>query len=108
MHAHEAQSLSSDNLYRLSTGFWDSFIYPCNVVQLLSVNSTLFSEDIVGRGGDSRTFHGCELNTEYDFGSFATLGNSSSIVSVLGLPVSHEAMRYATNGDIVSVETVAE
>ena len=87
-HAYETQSLSSSNLYRLTTGFWDNFIYPNNVVQLLSVNSTLFSEDVVGRVDDSRTFHGRELNTEYVFGSFATLGSTSSIVSVLGIPIS--------------------
>ncbi|KAK5042891.1 hypothetical protein LTR84_012410 [Exophiala bonariae] len=102
-HAYETQSLSFDNLYRLTTRFWDNFIYPNNRVQLLSVNSTLFSEDVVGRVDDSRTCHGRELNTEYVFGSFATLGSTSSIVSVLGIPISHEPMRFATNGNIVSV-----
>lgn len=102
-HAHAAPPLSFNNLYRLTTGFWDNFIYPNNLKQLLSVNSTLFSEDVVGRVDDSRTFYGRELNTEYVFGSFATLGNTSSIVSVLGVPISHETTRFATNGNIVSV-----
>jgi len=101
--SHAALPLSFDNLYRLTTRFWDNFIYPNNVDQLLSVNSTLFSEDVVGRVDDSRTFRGRELNTEYVFGSFATLGSNSSLMSVLGVPISHETIRFATNGDIVSV-----
>ncbi|KAJ9601902.1 hypothetical protein H2200_013617 [Cladophialophora chaetospira] len=72
--------------------------------EMHSVNSTLFAENIVGRVDDSRTFYGRELNTEYVFGSFSALGeNSSSIISVLGVPVNHSTTQFATSGNNVSV-----
>jgi hypothetical protein len=102
-HMYVSSDLSFKTLYGLNREFWDRFIYPHNVKEALSVNSTLFSEDVIGRVDDSRTFYGRELNTEYVFGSFAALGSNTSIVSVLGLPIRHENLRFATNKNIVSV-----
>jgi hypothetical protein len=100
---YASSDLSFKTLYSLNREFWDRFIYPNNVKEALSVNSTLFSEDVIGRVDDSRTFYGRELNTEYVFGSFATLGSNTSIVSVLGLPIHHENLRFATNKNVASV-----
>lgn len=96
-------TFSFDTLDRLNQNFWNRFIYPHNVDEALSLNSTLFSEDVIGRVDDSRTFYGRELNTEYVFGSFATLGTNGSIMSILGVPIDHENIRIATHQNMMSV-----
>ena len=52
-------------LYKMTTDFWDAFMYPENCLQAKSINSTLLAEDVQGRIDITRTFVGRELNTEY-------------------------------------------
>jgi hypothetical protein len=92
-----------DQLYTLTERFWDNFIFPANVNQSKSINSTLFAENVIGRVDATRTFLGRELNTEYIFGSFSNLGLNPSILNLLGVPLSHEPIHFTANQNIVSV-----
>lgn len=70
-HMHDASSLAKTDpkvkqtpsftnkeLYNMTKNFFDQFIYPANVKQTASINSTLFSEDVLGRVDVTRTFVG--------------------------------------------------
>lgn len=93
-----------EELYKLLTDFWDSFLYPADVAQAKVVNSTIFSEDVQGRMDATRTFTGRELNTEYLFGLFANLATSSG-VSLLGVPISYEILKFSANEYVSSAAT---
>ena len=90
------------NLLALHERFWDAFIFPASTTQLLSVNSSLFSDDVVGRVDESSTYIGRELNTEYIFGSFSDTSFNPAVRTLLGAPLSHQTIRFATNGNVVS------
>lgn len=89
-----------DELYSLTTTFLDAYMYPNNTVQALSINSTLFSEDVIGRVDATRVFVGRELNTEYIFGLFSQLALSPNSFSLLGTPMSYEIIHFAANQNV--------
>jgi len=93
-----------DELYKLLANFWDNFLYPADVTQAKSINSTLFSENVQGRIDVTRTFTGRELNTEYLFGLFANLAGSSSL-SLIGVPMSYEILKFSGNSYVSSAST---
>lgn len=93
-----------DELYRLQVRFWDNFVYN-NTAQAASINSSLLAPDILGRVDATRTFDGQELNTEYLFGLFANLANSTSL-TLLGVPVSYEIIHFAGTQDISAAATI--
>ncbi|KAL5370646.1 hypothetical protein DPSP01_014736 [Paraphaeosphaeria sporulosa] len=90
-----------EELWRLQNDFWARFLYPANVEEARSVNSTIFSDNVQGRVSDSRTFDGAELNTEYIFGLFTP----SSTFSLFGQPTSYEILHFAANQNIASSTT---
>ncbi|KAG0647323.1 hypothetical protein D0Z07_6924 [Hyphodiscus hymeniophilus] len=94
-----------DELYKLLTNFWDNFLYPADGAQAKSINSTLLSENVQGRMDATRTFDGRELNTEYLFGLFANLAATPSSISLLGVPISYEVLKFAANDYISSAST---
>jgi len=120
----QTPSFTNAELYNLTRHFFDQFIYPANLKQSASVNSTLFSEDVLGRVDVTRTFvgrgkcgmtvrgrltltqHLTELNTEYFFGLFSTLATSKQF-SLLGVPVSYDFSHFAAQQNIVSVAMIA-
>jgi hypothetical protein len=57
----QTPSFSMGELYNLTTGFFDAFMYPNNLVQSESINSTLFATDVLGRVDATRTFPGQEV-----------------------------------------------
>ncbi len=59
----------------------------------------------MGRVDITRTFKGRELNTEYLFGLFANLAAAPGQISLLGVPLSYEILRFAANQNIVSAST---
>lgn len=61
---------SVNELYYMSRCFFESFIYPQNQRESNMVNSTFFSENVLGRVDATRNFVGRELNTEYIYGLF--------------------------------------
>lgn len=94
-----------DELYRLQTNFLDNFIYPANVEQAKSINSTLLAEDAQGRVDITRTFDGRELNTEYLFGLFANLAANPDLLTILGVPISYEVTHFSANQHLASAQT---
>lgn len=92
-----------DQLQALTERFWENFIFPANINQSKSINSSLFAEDVIGRVDATRTFSGRELNTEYIFGSFSNLALDPSVVSLLGVPLYHQPIHFAATQNIVSV-----
>ncbi|KAI4105249.1 MAG: hypothetical protein LQ345_007240, partial [Seirophora villosa] len=99
----QTPTFSFKQLWDLNLKFLDNFIYPADIVQARAINSTLLSEDILGRIDITRTFKGRELNTEYLFGLFANLASDSSgAISLLGIPLSYEIVHFAANQNIVS------
>jgi hypothetical protein len=94
-----------DELYNLQVKFFDNFIYPADVTQAKSINSTLLAEDVQGRIDITRTFDGRELNTEYLFGLFANLAADPHSISLLGVPISYEILHFAANEHITSAAT---
>ncbi|KAF2090034.1 hypothetical protein K490DRAFT_9861, partial [Saccharata proteae CBS 121410] len=96
---------SFEELYQLQSNFWDNFLYPANKEQANSINSTLLATDVLGRVDATRTFDGQELNTEYLFGLFSTLGASQS-TTLLGVPVSYDIVHFIGYGNIASAATI--
>ena len=94
-----------DQLYQLQKTFLDAFISPADQVQAISINSSLLSEDCLGRIDITRTFKGRELNTEYLFGLFANLAQTPGSLSLLGVPLSYEILHFAANENVVSALT---
>ena len=94
-----------DELYNLQVKFFDNFIYPADVTQAKSINSTLLAEDVQGRIDITRTFDGRELNTEYLFGLFANLAADPNSISLLGVPISYEILHFAANEYVTSAAT---
>jgi hypothetical protein len=80
-------SFPVEQLYALTVGFHNAFIYPNNLAEANKVNSSLFSSDCQGNIDITRNFVGAELNTEYVFGSFANVGKTNSL-NLLGVPLS--------------------
>ncbi len=97
-----------DELYNLQKQFLNSFISPADQTQAKSINSSLLSEDCLGRIDITRTFKGRELNTEYLFGLFANLAATPGSLSLLGVPVSYEILHFAANENVVSALTRSE
>lgn len=94
-----------DELYKLLTNFWDNFLYPADVTQAKAINSTILSENVQGRMDATRTFTGRELNTEYLFGLFANLAATPSSISLLGVPISYEVLKFSGNEYVSSAAT---
>ncbi|PYH89740.1 hypothetical protein BO71DRAFT_487705 [Aspergillus ellipticus CBS 707.79] len=96
------QDYTFEELWNLETTFWDNFLYPANVQQMLAINSTLFTPDVQGRVDITRVFNGSELNTEYLFGLFS----DPSHVSLVGIPIAYSITQFSANGNIASATTV--
>ncbi|CCH43002.1 putative secreted protein [Wickerhamomyces ciferrii] len=69
---------TSEELYQHAVSFANDYLYPNNIKQAKSINSTYFSEDVVGRIDITRNYEGRELNTEYLFGLFSDLQDSNT------------------------------
>jgi hypothetical protein len=94
-----------DELYNLQVKFFDNFIYPADITQAKSINSTLLAKDVQGHIDVTRTFDGRELNIEYLFGLFANLAADPNSISLLGVPILYEILHFATNEYITSATT---
>ena len=97
-----------DQLYNLTIAFMDQFMYPNNVKQAKMINSTILSEDILGRVDATRDFTGRELNTEYIFGLFANIALNPNSFTMLGYPINYTVTHFTANQNIVSVATVVD
>lgn len=97
-----------DELYSLTTTFLDAYMYPNNSAQALSINSTLFSEDVIGRVDVTRVFVGRELNTEYIFGLFSQLAQTPDSFSLLGVPLSYKITHFSANQNVAINSAVVQ
>lgn len=113
-HRHDPPSdstqpyFSIDELWSLHDQLWGSFVYPANVEQARSINSSLIAEDCLGRVDLTRTFQGVELNTEYIFGLFVAGAGADAPFTLLGVPVSYEITKFAGNENIVSSSVIIQ
>jgi len=89
-------------LYALQVKFYDNFLWPADVAQAKSINSTLLAEGVRGRIDITRTFEGRELNTEYLFGLFANSADHPETLSLIGVPISYEILHFTANQYITS------
>jgi hypothetical protein len=94
-----------NELYKLQIKFFDNFIYPADITQAKSINSTLLAKDVQRRINVTRTFDGRELNTEYLFRLFANVAADPNSISLLGVPISYEILHFAANEYITSAAT---
>lgn len=85
---------TSEELYEHALLFLHTFIYPNNVPQAESINSTLFTDDVAGRIEITRDFIGRELNTEYLFGLFVQLAGDSNITNIFGYGIAYEMNEF--------------
>lgn len=95
-------------LYNLTTRFLTNHMYPLNIAQSLSINSSLLSSDILGRVDATRDYAGRELNTEYLFGLFANIALNPDAFTLLGYPVNYTFTRFLGSGNVVSFAAVVE
>jgi len=91
-----------DELYKLQVKFYDAFLWPADVEEAKSINSSLLAENVKGRIDITRTFEGRELNTEYLFGLFAQSAEHPNDISLIGVPISYEIVHFAANQYITS------
>jgi hypothetical protein len=94
-----------DKLYNLQVKFFDNFIYPADITQAKSINSTLLAENVQGRINVTRTFDGRELNTEYLFRLFANLAADPNSISLLKVPILYKILHFAANKYITLAAT---
>ena len=104
----EVANFTFDELFCLTTRFLDAFIFPNNVIQTESINSTLFAGNIIGRVDATRDFIGQELNTEYVFGTFAQQQLEPQTVSLLGAPTSYNIVRFAGSQNVVAFSVIID
>lgn len=102
----ETPDFSFDELWNMTNGFFENFLYPANIVQANSINSTLLAPDILGRIDATRDFAGRELNTEYIFGLFANVALDPSSFTILGYPINYTITHFAANQNIISVFSI--
>ena len=100
------ESFTFEELFYLNRNFWDAFTFPEDGQQVKAINASIFAPDVVGRVDASRTFHGRQLNTEYVFGSFATLAGQNNTTTLLGVPTRKYLTHFAANKNIVSCAEV--
>ncbi|KAG9647851.1 hypothetical protein KCU95_g9871, partial [Aureobasidium melanogenum] len=82
--SYQTPNFTFNELYNLTNRFLQNHMYPLNIAQSLSINSSLLSSDILGRVDATRDYAGRELNTEYLFGLFANIALNPDAFTLLG------------------------
>ncbi|KAI5277005.1 hypothetical protein E4T47_00013 [Aureobasidium subglaciale] len=103
----QTPNFSSQQLWNLTNRFLQNHMYPLNIAQSLSINSSLLSEDILGRVDATRDYAGRELNTEYLFGLFANIALNPDAFTLLGYPVNYTFTRFLGQG-MCTIATIAK
>ncbi|KAI5198617.1 hypothetical protein E4T39_06668 [Aureobasidium subglaciale] len=104
----QTPNFSSSHLWNLTNRFLQNHMYPLNIAQSLSINSTLLSEDILGRVDATRDYAGRELNTEYLFGLFANIALNPDAFTLLGYPINYTFTRFLGQRNVVSFAAIVE
>ncbi|KAG9529156.1 hypothetical protein KCU93_g3649, partial [Aureobasidium melanogenum] len=106
--SYQTPNFTFAELYNLTDRFLKNHMYPLNIAQSLSINSSLLSSDILGRVDATRDYAGRELNTEYLFGLFANIALNPDAFTLLGYPVNYTFTRFLGSGNVVSFAAVVE
>lgn len=106
--AFQTPNFTFSELYSLTNRFLTNHMYPLNIVQASSINSSLLSADILGRVDATRDYAGRELNTEYLFGLFANIALNPDAFTLLGYPVNYTFTRFLGSGNVVSFAAIVE
>ncbi|KAF8590887.1 hypothetical protein K439DRAFT_1611550 [Ramaria rubella] len=80
--------------------------YPRVIEIAKSINYSALDPNVIGRVDVTNTFVGSELNTEYLFGNFATLGTSNT-TQLVGVPLNQTVRNLIIEGNSLSVSIVA-
>lgn len=104
----QTPNFTFNELYNLTDRFLQNHMYPLNIAQSLSINSSLLSDDILGRVDATRDYAGRELNTEYLFGLFANIALNPNAFTLLGYPLNYTFTRFLGSGNVVSFAAVVE
>ncbi|KAI4733353.1 hypothetical protein E4T50_16092 [Aureobasidium sp. EXF-12298] len=104
----QTPNFTSSHLYFLTDRFLKNHMYPLNIAQASSINSSLLSSDILGRVDATRDYAGRELNTEYLFGLFANIALNPDAFTLLGYPVNYTFTKFLGTGNVVSFAAVVE
>ncbi|THX27189.1 hypothetical protein D6D12_05675 [Aureobasidium pullulans] len=105
---HQTPNYTFDELYNLTNRFLQNHMYPNNIAQSLAINSTLLSDDVLGRVDATRDYAGRELNTEYLFGLFANIALNPDAFTLLGYPINYTFTRFLGIGNVVSFAAIIE
>jgi hypothetical protein len=89
----------------IAFAFDEAVLYPNNILQAESINSTLFADNIQGRVDITNTFDGRELNTEYVFGLFANIAKNDTF-SLLPVPVASVPRGFISNGNMAAFSSL--
>ncbi|KAH0291117.1 hypothetical protein M436DRAFT_85631 [Aureobasidium namibiae CBS 147.97] len=104
----QTPNFTFNHLYFLTDRFLKNHMYPLNIAQASSINSSLLSADILGRVDATRDYAGRELNTEYLFGLFANIALNPDAFTLLGYPVNYTFTRFSGSGNVVSFAAIVE
>jgi len=97
-----------DDLWNMQSTILDNILYPKNIWQSQSINSTLLAPEVKGRVDATRTFDGAELNTEYLFGLWAYIALNPNATTLLGVPMSYEIIHFTANQNIASAAVIID
>lgn len=93
-------------LHKVTTHFFDQMMYPNNIAQAKSIKSTLFSENVIGRIEQVRSFRGREESTEWLFNLFANNIIHPDIQGLFGVPLSYDAIKFTASENVVAADII--
>jgi hypothetical protein len=99
-------SYTFKQLHKVTTNFLDQMMYPKNIAQAKSIKSTLFSENVIGRIEQVRSFHGREESTEWMFNLFANNIIHPDIQALFGDPLSYDVIKFPANENVVAADII--
>ncbi|RAK95706.1 uncharacterized protein BO80DRAFT_249267 [Aspergillus ibericus CBS 121593] len=91
-----------NQLWSLTTHFWDNFLYPANTAHINPNDTTIFADNVQGRVDVTRTFSNRDLNNEYIFGLFS----QPSHPGIFGVPIAYNITQFAATQDTAVSTTV--
>ncbi|OJJ67885.1 hypothetical protein ASPBRDRAFT_58471 [Aspergillus brasiliensis CBS 101740] len=97
-------SYTVDQLWALTTHFWDNFLYPANTAHINPNDTSIFSDNVHGRVDVTRTFTNRDLNNEYIFGLFSQPGDTHP--SIFGVPIAYNLTQFAATSNTVASTAV--
>ncbi|GLA40527.1 hypothetical protein AnigIFM63309_008361 [Aspergillus niger] len=95
-------SYTVDQLWSLTTHFWDNFLYPANTAHINPNDTSIFSDNVQGRVDVTRTFTNRDLNNEYIFGLFS----QPTHPSIFGVPIAYNITQFAATQNTVASTVV--